>query len=112
MQCRKCPLNLRCLAGRLGHVCFCPHCGYLTLEDVDLTTVNGRVRAVRLRCERRTKDVTKGLPPMVKGQGVIVADPVGGFMGVAQCSKCEAEDRRAQGWTSADPDKFTAVELD
>jgi len=54
----------------------------------------------------------KGVPPLVKGQGVIVPDPMGGFMGVAQCSKCEAQDRAKHGWATVSTEAFTKQELD
>jgi hypothetical protein len=46
------------------------------------------------------------------GQGIIVPDPVGGFMGIAQCAKCDAQKRSAKGWKTVPPELYEAHELE
>ena len=90
MLCRKCPISLRCLAGRLGFVALCPVCGITTVE-------HGSV-PVRLRCEKRTEELYKGLV-VQEGSGIVIWDPVGSTIGVSQCGKCTAVERQKAGWT-------------
>jgi hypothetical protein len=105
------------MAGRLGHLCYCPDCGYIVLEDVTKlhTYDEGRAQQhmpARLRCEKRGPELLKGTPPIMDGQGIIVPDPVGGFMGIAQCAKCDAKKRSAKGWDTMSPEFYEAHELD
>lgn len=114
MQCRSCPLSLRCLAGRLGNINYCPYCGFITVGEQVVVRIHDSVvvNAVRLRCERRNADLMKGVPPLVKGTGIIVPDPMGGHMAISQCAKCDAKEREAQGWKAAPQQLYNNQELD
>ena len=79
-------------------------------KGIGCTKVTG---TVRLHCEKRGPEMLKGLPPLVKGQGVLVPDPVGvHVVGVAQCSKCDAKDRAAKGWNTKPQSYYNAQEID
>lgn len=114
MQCRDCPLNLVCYAGKLTPINWCPECHYLVCANGSIppyTALDIIGKQLRLRCEPRTEE-------MLRWYGVaggVVRDPVvaKNQMGVTKCSKCDAKDRIAKGMKTAfNPEEFDAVELD
>jgi hypothetical protein len=61
----------------------CPDCGIVTLDSYNLTPV-------RLRCERRTKELCR--VPVPVGDGFIIWDPIGKTIGISLCGKCKSQD--------------------
>jgi hypothetical protein len=113
MECRSCPLSLRCLAGKLGDITFCPWCGYTTVSEAGVGEINDPDdKQIRLRCEQRQPSTLDYPKDLVEGQGSIAADPTGRNVAVAMCSKCYAERRRYLGWATRDPSFYTKFELD
>lgn len=116
MKCRDCPLGLSCYAGRLGQINWCPECHYLVVAKVnaEITSLTGILSGqIRLRCEERTAEFLKShrrdLVSTMQQDPVVLTN----IMGVTQCSKCEAEQRKARGMRVAlEPTEFDAVELD
>lgn len=79
-------------------------------KGIGCTKVTG---TVRLRCEKRGPELLKGTPPIAKGQGILVPDPVGvHVLGIAQCSKCDAKHREAHGWKTQPQSYYDAQEID